>query len=199
MSLRTLHHRILGPVREWSPAWSPASSPAAGRTHRRSNSVPRLIRVGALAATLALVATSTALAGLAAGSLPTTAFTFTSVTDNSVDMTGNGIHLKTKRSVNVKTTYSRVPVNPNFFFGWHYHNGPVIVTVTVGTLTYFDKSCQTWDLTAGHSYIESTGQVLNVTTVPAKNDGIANVEWFTTRLYPEGTTDPVNVAAPCAP
>ena len=69
----------------------------------------------------------------------------------------------------------------------------------LGTLTYFDATCGTWDLTAGHSYIESTGQVLNVTTVPAKNVGIDNVEWFTTRLYPEGAGDPVSVAAPCTP
>jgi len=152
-----------------------------------------------LTTALALVSAGPVLGGLVSGSLPTTNFTFTSVTDNPVDMTGNGIHLKIKGSVNVKTTYTRVPVDPNFFFGWHYHNGPVIVTVTAGTLTYFDASCNTWDLEAGHSYIESTGQVVNVTTVPAKNVGAATVEWFTTRLYPEGTADPVNVDPPCTP
>src|SRR5437667_344445 len=156
-------------------------------------------RVAALAVVLWLAWASTALGGLVGGTLPTAAFTYTSVTDNSVDMTGNGIHLKTKGSVNVKTTYSQVAVNPNFFFGWHYHNGPVIVTVTVGTLTYFDANCGTWDLTAGHTYIESTDQVLNVTTVPAKNVGVANVEWFTTRLYPDQAIDPVIVPAPCTP
>jgi hypothetical protein len=158
-----------------------------------------LRRVAILAVVLALATAGTALGGLASGSLPSASFTYTSVTDNAVNMTGDGIHLKAKSGVNVKTTYTRVAVNPDFFFGWHYHNGPVIVTVTVGTLTYFDANCGTWDLTAGHSYVESTGQVLNVTTVPSKNVGIANVEWFTTRLYPEGTGDPVNVAPPCAP
>jgi quercetin dioxygenase-like cupin family protein len=110
--------------------------------------------------------------------------------------------LRTNRFIRVgvlAAVLTLVPVNPDFFFGWHYHNGPVIVTVTAGTLTYFDASCNTWDVTAGHSYIESTGQVLNVTTVPAKNDGVATVEWFTTRLYPEGATDPVNVDPPCTP
>ena len=158
-----------------------------------------LSRVAVLAALVVLATTGTALAGLVTGSLPTAPFTYTSVTDNAVNMTGNGIHLKAKGAVNVKTTYSRVAVNPDFSFGWHYHNGPVIVTVTAGTLTYFDANCGTWDLTAGHSYIESTGEVVNVTTVPAKNPGITNVEWFTTRLYPEGQGDPVNVAAPCNP
>ena len=159
----------------------------------------KLRRVAILVVLLVLATAGTALGGLASGSLPSAPFTYMSVTDNAVNMTGDGIHLKTRSGINVKTTYTRVAVNPDFFFGWHYHNGPVIVTVTVGTLTYFDANCGTWDLTAGHSYIESTGQVLNVTTVPAKNAGIDNVEWFTTRLYPEGTGDPVNVAAPCTP
>jgi hypothetical protein len=171
---------------------------ALGRTSEVTE-MPRTIRVGVLAVALVLATAGTALGGLVSGSLPTTALTFTSVTDNAVNMTGDGIHLKAKSGINVKTTYTRVPVNPDFFFGWHYHNGPVIVTVTVGTLTYLDAACGTWDLTSGHSYIESTGQVLNVTTVPSKNVGIANVEWFTTRLYPEGATDPVNVDAPCTP
>ena len=159
----------------------------------------KLRRVAFLTVLLVFAAAGTALGGLVSGSLPTAPFTYTSVTDNAVNMTGAGIHLKSTGSINVKTTYTRVAVDPTFFFGWHYHNGPVIVTVTVGTLTYFDENCGTWDLTAGHSYIESTGQVLNVTTVPSKNQGTPNVEWFTTRLYPEGTIDPVNVAAPCTP
>jgi hypothetical protein len=170
-----------------------------GRVSGRYSTMTRLRRVAILAVMLVMATAGTALAGLTSGSLPTAPFTFTSVTDNGVNMTGSGIHLKAESGVNVKTTYTRVAVNPDFFFGWHYHNGPVIVTVTVGTLTYFDANCGTWDLTAGHSYVESTDQVLNVTTIPAKNVGNANVEWFTTRLYPEGTGDPVNVAAPCTP
>jgi len=114
-------------------------------------------------------------------------------------MAGDGIHLKTKGSINVKTTYSRVAPDPAFTAGWHFHNGPVIVTVTVGTLTFFDGNCGTWDLTAGHTYLETTGEVLNAKILPAKNAGIANVEWFTTRLYPDGTIDPVPVDPPCSP
>jgi len=32
---------------------------------------------------------------------------------------------------------------------------------------------------------------------PAKNAGIATVEWFTTRMYLAGAVDPVAVSAPC--
>jgi hypothetical protein len=145
------------------------------------------------------VTASVALAGLSSGALPTAGFTYTSVTDNTVNMSGSGIHLKTKDSVNVKTTYTRIAVDSNFAFGWHYHNGPVIVTVTAGTLTYYDSECRTFDLSAGHSYIESEGQVINAVVLAAKNTGNAVVEWFTTRLYPLGSNDPAPVEAPCTP
>jgi hypothetical protein len=109
------------------------------------------------------------------------------------------IDLRANKPINVKTTYSRVPPSPDLNQGWHYHNGPVIVTVTVGTLTFYDSACGTWDVTAGHTYIESPRQVLNAKTLPDKNAGIATVEWFTTRLYPNGAIDPVPVSAPCTP
>jgi hypothetical protein len=108
------------------------------------------------------------------------------------------IELRAGRSANVKTTYSRVPPSPTYESGWHYHNGPVIVTVTVGTLTLYDKGCGSWDVSAGHTYIESPREILNAKAFPAKNVGIADVEWFTTRLYPEGAIDPVPVADPCS-
>jgi hypothetical protein len=73
------------------------------------------------------------------------------------------------------------------------------VTVTVGTLTLYDSKCVAIDILPGHSYIESPRQVLNAKVLPDKNPGVANVEWFTTRVYPEGTIDPVPVPVPCTP
>jgi hypothetical protein len=108
------------------------------------------------------------------------------------------IDLRASSAANVKTTYSRQAPDPAFAAGWHYHNGPVIVTVTVGTLTFYDKTCGSWDLTAGHTYIETPGQVLNAKVLPAKNAGIATVEWFTTRLYGATAADPAPVDPPCA-
>jgi hypothetical protein len=156
----------------------------------------RFAILGAVA--LSLVMATTAVAGLIGGSLPSAAFTFTSTSINSVDIGGNGIKLKTRGAVDVKTTYTRLAPT-GALTGWHYHNGPVVVTVAVGTLTYVDAQCRTWDLSAGQSYIESTGEVLNAYLDPAKNSGLSNVEWFTTRLYPAGAADPVGVAAPCTP
>lgn len=161
--------------------------------------IPKLIVLGVLPATLMLTMAGGALAGLIGGTLPAAGFTYTSVTDNDVNMTGDGIHLKIKSAATIKTTYSKAPPGPDFLGPWHYHNGPVIVTVTVGTLTFYDSSCNTWDLTAGHTYVESTNQVLNAKVLAAKNAGVANVEWFTTRLYPEGAVDPAPVDPPCVP
>lgn len=175
------------------------TNPSHGSGLLRSATLRKWLTVGAVAGTLALVTASVALAGLSSGALPTAAFTYTSVTDNTVDIGGSGIHLKTKDPVNVKTTYSRIAVSSNFAFGWHYHNGPVFVTVTAGTLTYYDSKCGTFDVSAGQSYIESTGQVINAVVLAEKNTGNATVEWFTTRLYPLRAIDPVPVAAPCTP
>jgi hypothetical protein len=158
----------------------------------------RLVLFGVLGATVALLTASTALGALISGSLPSAGFTYTSDTINEVNMAGTGIHLKTKDSIDVKTTYSRVAPSESLL-GWHYHNGPVVVTVTVGTLTFFDSTCGTWDVSAGQTYIESTSEVLNAKIDPAKNPSVATVEWFTTRLYPDGAADPVPVDPPCAP
>lgn len=109
------------------------------------------------------------------------------------------IDMRAGKSTNVKTTYSRVPPSSTFEAGWHFHNGPVIVTVTAGTLTLIDAKCTSWDIAPGHTYIESPRQVLDAKALPAKNSGVDNVEWFTTRLYSSGAIDPVPVAAPCTP
>ncbi len=72
------------------------------------------------------------------------------------------------------------------------------MTIAVGTLTYVDADCNTRDVSAGDSYIESTGEILNAFLDPNKNTGLDYVEWFTTRLYPAGAADPVGVPAPCS-
>ena len=156
----------------------------------------RLASMTAVGAAL-IFATSSVNAALVGGSLPTAGLTYTSVTLNAVNMAGDPVRLKIKDNVTVKTTYSIVAPSEALVGSWHYHNGPVILTVTAGTLTLYGADCGSWDISAGQTYIESAGQVLVGKAVPAKNSG--NVEWFTTRLYPEGAADPVPVDAPCTP
>jgi hypothetical protein len=162
----------------------------------------RFLVVVALASSMALVTASVALGGLVSGTLPASGFTFTSLTTNSVNIAGNGIHMKTKAPINVKTTYSKVPSTgwAAFDAGWHYHSGPNVVTVTVGTLTFLNSTCGTFDVSAGESYIESTGEVLDAKILASKNTtGNTTVEWFTSRMYPADAVDPNPVPAPCTP
>jgi hypothetical protein len=142
--------------------------------------------------------------GLSAVSNPTAAqraslASYEALLDNYQARYDAAIDLRLPDSANVKTTFSRVAPNVTFESGWHYHNGPVIVTVTTGTLTLIDSKCATSDLSAGHTYVESPKQVLNARALPARNAGVENVEWFTTRIYPSGAIDPVPVPAPCTP
>lgn len=165
---------------------------------RVRRTIGRFATVAAVAMALVLASATVVSAALVSGSLPGAGFTYLSLTENAVNMTGDAIHLKTKGPITVKTTYSIVTPGDGLVGSWHYHNGPVVVTVAVGTLTLFDSRCGSWDVAAGQSYIESMGQVLAAKALTARNAG-PTVEWFTTRLFPEGATDPVTVTAPCTP
>lgn len=158
----------------------------------------RLTLVVALGLTLALAVSGSALGGLA-GTLPAVGFAYTSDGINEVNVAGNGIQFKTKGAVDFKTTYSRVDPSAALLGPWHYHNGPVFVTVTSGTLTFYGSDCTSWDVGEGETFIESTGQVLNAKALPEKNAAVSKVEWFTTRIYPNGAADPQGVTAPCTP
>jgi hypothetical protein len=168
-----------------------------GENQPRIRSARRLGAAGTTAALLIIASVTTVSAALVGGSLPTAGFTYISTTQNAVNMAGGAVRLKIKENVTVKTTYSIVAPSEAFLGGWHYHNGPVIVTVTAGTLTFYGATCGSWDVSAGQTYVESTGEILIARALPSKNTG--NVEWFTTRLYPDGASDPVAIDAPCAP
>jgi hypothetical protein len=166
------------------------------------------------------------MAGLDTGELPVTGFTHTSVVDGIVESTERamplmesvadvyawlandhfaereawssvGVELGTSGPIAVETTYTLQPADPAYVSGWHANDGPVILTVTNGTLTLVDDTCRIFDLVAGHTHVESTGQVLNALVLPEKNPGVEEVAWFTTRLSAEGAGDPVEMDAPC--
>ena len=188
------------------------------RTHAR-----RMSRTVALGATLVMATAGSTMAGLDTGQLPVAGFSHTSLIDNQpsgfatadsladiyqelarpssaeVGPTSRvGVDLSTSGPMAVTTTYTLQPVDPRYRLGWHSTDGPVIFTVATGTLTFVDDTCQTFDLVAGHTYIESTGQVLNALVLPEKNPGVEAVAWLMTRLYPEGAADAVEIGAPCA-
>jgi hypothetical protein len=183
------------------------------RTHAR-----RISRTVALGAALVMATAGVTMAGLDRGELPVAGFTHTSLVDDIIEpqsiadiyasfvssdstegeaQSRPGVALDMSGPIAVVTTYTLQPAGPEYEFGWRYNIGPVIFTVTAGTLTFVDDTCQTFDLVAGHTYIASTGQRLDVVLLPEKNPGVAAVGWFTTRLFPEGVAESIEVDAPC--
>jgi quercetin dioxygenase-like cupin family protein len=111
-------------------------------------------------------------------------------------LSGPGVDIDTSGPIVVETRYTLHAADPGYQLGWHVNHGPVIVTVTAGTLTFVDDTCQTFDLVAGQSYIEPAGEVLDARLLPEKNPDGAAVGWLTTRLSPQGVAA-VEVEAPC--
>jgi len=101
---------------------------------------------------------------------------------------------------------------PGFSAGWHRHNGPVIIALTKGSLTFYDragradsegdregdreggKGCKVTQVTAPGGYIETAGQPIQVynTTPAGVNNGTA--EWVTTQIIPPGALTRVDVS-----
>ena len=131
----------------------------------------KLLTIMASIAAVAVITSSTV---LAAATFPTRV----SVAVH-VDSDGGGVEFQNTRNVDVITTFMSQP-STWAGSGWHYHEGPVFVSVTQGTLTFWDKKCKTFTISAGHGYIESRHQVLLAKNLDTK----VNAEWFTTRIIP---------------
>ena len=100
---------------------------------------------------------------------------------------------------------------PGFSAGWHRHTGPVIIALTKGSLTFYDragradsevdregdreggKGCKVTQVTAPGGYIETAGQPIQVynTTPAGVNNGTA--EWVTTQIIPPGALTRIDV------
>jgi quercetin dioxygenase-like cupin family protein len=71
--------------------------------------------------------------------------------------------LKTKDDSDVGTT--RLTVQPGGFSGWHSHPNPIFVTVTHGSIVWYDGSdpaCPGHTYSAGDSFIEQAFRIHNV-------------------------------------
>ena len=151
---------------------------------------------------LAVVATL-ATSGVAVGTPPTgtvAATTLASVnTLNNVSMDFNQIQLDTIAPVRVLHV-SNV-ADPGYSSGWHFHNGPVIIAVTKGTLTFYDRAhragdddrCTVTVVTAPGGYIETAGEPIQAfnTTPPEVNNGKA--AWIATQIIPPGSATRVDL------
>lgn len=111
--------------------------------------IGRRLWIAGAAAMVTAAAATIATAGLAVG---------TPSTGQTVEVMAAGhladrLKLDTKGPVDVVTL--RVTVDPGGTSGWHSHGGPVVVTVSAGTATFYEASRRTCE-----REVLSAGQVL---------------------------------------
>jgi quercetin dioxygenase-like cupin family protein len=86
---------------------------------------------------------------------------------------------------------------PEASSGWHKHAGPVIVTVTQGTLTFYfgdDPECSPTRLHAGETVIEQGGE--RDPAPFAVNEATEPVKLFVTMFAPAGIFPRIDVPSP---
>lgn len=104
------------------------------------------------------------------------------------DKTGKwGLILKTLDGTDIGS--DRLTVQPQGFSGWHAHPGPVFVTVTQGTIEWYDAAlCTAHVYTAGQSFVETAYEPHNVRN-PAPVGG-AVAEFIAITIKPAGFVGP---------
>ena len=106
-----------------------------------------------LALGLAAVIAGTALATGASGFHGTPLARGT--TAGSMQFNVGDVKFQTKGSVDF--AQSTVTIDPLGNSGWHSHPGVVLVTVTSGTVTFYQSDCSFTRYPAGSSFVESNG------------------------------------------
>jgi quercetin dioxygenase-like cupin family protein len=85
-----------------------------------------------------------------------------------------------------------VAIEPGGQSGWHYHPGPILVSVKSGTITLYDgddPTCSPRSVSAGAAFIEKAGHVHL-----ARNEGATTEQHVSTYILPMGA--PTRVDAP---
>jgi quercetin dioxygenase-like cupin family protein len=114
---------------------------------------------------------------------------FGTLNENTVsDKTGKwGMILKTLDSTDIGA--DRLTVQPQGFSGWHTHPAPVHVTVTQGTIQWYDDAlCAPHTYTVGDSFIEQANRAHNVRNPAAPGGQVA--EFIAIVIKPAGFVGP---------
>lgn len=136
------------------------------------------IRSPLLAVALAVMFAGTALATAGTGFHPTNLARGTM--SEPVHFNTGAVKLQTKDPVDF-VTFS-LTIDPAGSSGWHSHPGVVLITVTSGTVTFYDEHCSAKVYPAGSSFVESGGDV-----GLAHNEGTVPALAYVTYLVPAGT------------
>ncbi len=104
------------------------------------------------------------------------------------DKTGKwGLFLKTLDDTDISS--DRLTLQASGYSGWHAHPGPVFVTVTQGSIIWYDGSdplCTAHTYNVGESFIEDAYRVHNV----ANASNSATAEFIAIAIKPEGFAGP---------
>lgn len=112
------------------------------------------------------------------------------------DKTGKwGMILKTKDDSDVGS--DKLTAQPSGYSGWHSHPAPVFVTVTQGSIVWYDGSnpvCPQQTYTSGQSFVEGAYRIHNVRNASSSS----TAEFIAIRINPTGVgfrideTEPTN-------
>lgn len=108
--------------------------------------------------------------------------------NTSGDKTGKwGLHLKTLDDTDIGA--DRLTLQPSAYSGWHAHPAPVFVTVTQGSVIWYDGSdplCTARTYNTGESFVEGAFRVHDVRNA----SGSATAEYVAIVIKPEGYVGP---------
>lgn len=101
------------------------------------------------------------------------------------------IRFKTKDPADVQVQEARFA--PGDVVDWHEHPGFALITVTSGTMTFYDAHCQAQLIGPGEAFVESGGPT------KAVNQGAHEARFYVTYVLPHGSPRTVPTAPPaCA-
>src|SRR5213596_245828 len=95
---------------------------------------------------------------------------------------------------NTDIVVAKIVVTPGGHSGWHYHPGPVLVTVASGTITFYmgdDPTCSPHVHPAGTTFFENGGMV-----GIARNEGTVEATVVATFFVPAGSPTRIDAPAP---
>ena len=101
------------------------------------------------------------------------------------------LKLSTRDDVQVVT--QSITIAPGGHTGWHSHPGPVFVTISAGTMTFYDAddpTCTAGTYATGDSFVDRGGGHVHI----ARNEGSVDMVLFATYLVPVGA--PIRTDAP---
>ena len=103
------------------------------------------------------------------------------------------LKLSTRDDVQVVT--QTITIAPGGHTGWHSHPGPVFVTISAGTMTFYDAddpTCTAGTYVTGDSFVDRGGGHVHI----ARNEGAVDLVIYATYLVPVGAAIRTDVPNP---